>query len=154
MSVILEISYQKKSKTLKYENLIIEKKEYLLLKRLVNLSRYYKEKTLRKSFEKLFDELDAAHIYDEEAIPKDVVRLNSLVTIDSKTDGLKKFQLVLPTESDIKQDKISILTALGAALIGHAESDTIYLDLPSGKEVLTIANVVQNRKSINLTMVL
>ncbi len=139
---------------MKYENLILEKKEYLLLKRLINLSRYYKDKTLRKSFEKLIYELDAAQIYDEEAIPKDIIRLNSCITIESKNGYSRKFQLVMPNESDTTQDKISIVTLLGTTLIGHAESDVIYLELPSGTEVLTITKVVQDRKSINLTKVL
>lgn len=154
MTVILEIRCLEKSKPVKYANLVIEKKEFVLLKRLVNITRYCKDKTLRKSFEKLFEELDAAHIYDEEAMPNDIVRLNSLVTITSNKEGLKKFQLVIPTDSNTEQDKISILTALGAALIGHVERDIICLDVGSGKEILTINKVVQNRKSIDLTMIL
>ncbi len=139
---------------MKHENLIIEKKEYLLLKRFVNLSRYYKDKALFYFFDKLNHELDAAQIYDEEAMPKDIVRMNSFVMINSKNRGIRKFQLVMPTESNNEQDKISISAAMGAAIIGRSEGDIIHLDLPFEKDVLTITKVVQNKSSIDLSMVL
>jgi len=109
---------------------------------------------LRSFFEKLFHELDDAHIYDEEAMPKNIVRLNSFVKINSKKNGIRQFELVIPTESDPEKNKISILTAMGVAILGRSEGDVIYLDLPFGKEMLTIEKVVQYRKPITLTKVL
>jgi regulator of nucleoside diphosphate kinase len=139
---------------LKYENLIIEKKEYLLLKRFVNLSRYDKNKTLSYFFNELNRELDIAHIYDEKAMPKDIVRLNSFVILNSNNKGIRKFELVMPTANNNEHDKISILEAMGVAVIGRSEGDVIHMDLPFEKDLLTITKVVQNKKPITLSMVL
>lgn len=139
---------------MKYKNLIIEKKEYVLLKRLMNLSRYYKDETLRSSVKKLLEELESAQICDEADMPKDVIRFNTMVTIISKNGWYKKFRLVIPTESDVKNDKISILTPMGAAVMGYAEGDSIIWDFPSGEQQLTIESVAQENIYINTNMVL
>jgi len=139
---------------MKYGSLVIEKKEYVLLKRLMNLSGFYKDDILRKSVIKLSDELETAHIQDETDMPDDVVRLNSEITVRSKAGWCKTFQLVMPKESDLKQNRISITTPMGAAVIGYAERDSVQWDFPAGKQQLTIEKVVQKKKHINLDMVL
>ena len=83
---------------MKYNTIVIEKKEYVLLKRYMNLSGYYKDDTFRKSVKKLVGELDSAKIADENDMPDDVIRFNTTVTIVSKTGWRKKFQLVLPRQ--------------------------------------------------------
>ena len=139
---------------MKHGNLIIEKKEYVLLKRLMNLSGYYKDETLRKSVKKLLGELESAKIVEDVKMPADVVRFNSVITIGSKEGWHKTFQLVLPTESNIKEDKISITTPMGAAVIGYAEGDTIIWEFPNGVKELTIEKINHEKKHINLDMVL
>lgn len=98
---------------MKYGVLVIEKKEYVLLKKLMNLSGYYKDSTLRKSVQKLVGEMESAKIYDEANMPDDVIRFNSTVTIVSENGWRKQFKLVMPSDSDVKSDKISILTPWG-----------------------------------------
>ncbi len=139
---------------MKYNTIVIEKKEYVLLKRYMNLSGYYKDDTFRKSVKKLLEELDSAEICDEANMPKDVIRFNSTVTIVSDNGWRKKFSLVLPTDSDIKNDKISILTPMGAAVMGYAEGDAIRWEFPSGEQQLTIEKVEQGNTYLNVNMVL
>lgn len=139
---------------MKHGNLIIEKKEYVLLKRLMNLSGYYKDETLRKSVKKLLGELESALVLEDVKMPDDVVRFNSVITIGSKEGWHKTFQLVLPNESNIKEDKISITTPMGAAVIGYAEGDTIIWEFPNGIKELTIEKIEYERKHISLDMVL
>ncbi|MBM1107643.1 GreA/GreB family elongation factor [Aurantibacter crassamenti] len=139
---------------MKYENLVIEKKEYVLLKRMMNLSGYYKDNTLRKSVEKLVGEMEFAKIYDEIEMPNDVIRFNTNITIVSDNGWQKEFKLVMPTDSDIKNNKISILTPMGAAVIGYSEGDTVTWEFPSGEQKLTIKKVSQENEHIDLNMVL
>jgi regulator of nucleoside diphosphate kinase len=139
---------------MKYEHLVIEKKEYLLLKRFMNLSGYYKDDTLRNSVKKLLGELESAQICDEADMPKDIIRFNSVITLVSKNGWQKTFRLVLPTDSDVKNNRISILTPMGAAVIGYAEGDAILCDFPSGEQSLTIEKVEQDNEYINIIMVL
>lgn len=139
---------------MKYKTLIIEKKEYVILKRILKLSGYYHDSTLRKSVGELSKEMEAARICNECDMPDDVVRFNSLITVVSKHGWHKKFQLVLPKESDIKNNKISLLTPMGAAVIGYAEGDSLEWEFPAGKQKLTIEKVEQEKRYINTNLVL
>ena len=143
-----------KINTMKYDSLLIEKKEYVLLKRLMNLSGYHQDSTWRKSVRKLAGELETAKILDEKDMPKDVIRFNSNVTIVSENGWHKKFKLVLPKKSDVKNDCISILTPMGSAVMGYAKGDCIVWEFPSGNQKLTIEHIEQENESVNLNMVL
>ncbi|KAA2220007.1 GreA/GreB family elongation factor [Maribacter flavus] len=139
---------------MKYGSLVIEKKEYVLLKRLMNLSGFYKDEVLRKSVVKLSSELATARIYNETEMPEDVVRINTEVTVKSEAGWQKTFQLVMPNESNLKDGKISITTPMGSAVIGYAEGDSMEWDFPVGKQQLTIEKVVQKNEFINTNMIL
>ena len=138
---------------MKHGNLIIEKKEYVLLKRYMNLTGYYKDDTFRKSVRKLVGELESAQICDEADMPEDIVRFNATITVTSKNGWQRKFKLVMPGDSDIKNDRISILTPMGAAVMGYAEGDSILWEFPSGEQDLTIEKVEQKNKYINANMI-
>lgn len=139
---------------MKYKHLMIEKKEYVLLKRLMNLSGYYKDETLRKSVKKIIGELETAQILDDAEMPDDIVRFNSLITIEAKDGWSKTFQLVLPVDSNFKEDKISILTPMGVAVMGYATNDTVVLEFSNGVNEHNIKKVIQKKTHLNLNMVL
>ncbi|UGU14416.1 GreA/GreB family elongation factor [Sinomicrobium kalidii] len=128
---------------MKYTNLIIEKREYVLLKQLIQLSGYYGDTVFRNSIKHLHKELLSARICDEEEMPHDVIRFNSYVSIASGDGWSKRFQLVLPNDSDISKNKISILTPMGAAVMGYAARDTLVWEFPAGSRSLTIVAVEQ-----------
>jgi len=137
---------------MKYESLILEKKEYVYLKRILNISGYAEDFETQKSLQRLSDELKNAQIVDEPDVPADVIRFNSKIMVCSETGWKKTLQLVIPSQKDAKQDKISILTPMGAALFGYSEGDTIEWDFPSGKQQLKILTVKQevNQKKIEV----
>ena len=139
---------------MKYGNLTIEKREYVLLKRLMNLSGYYKDPAFKKSVKKLIGELNTAQILDEKDMPGDVVRFNSFMTITSKDGWSKRFQLVMPTDNDVKNNKISILTPMGAAVIGYAEGDSFTWEFPGGEQLLTVTDIEQQNKYIDVNILL
>ncbi|MFA7468071.1 MAG: GreA/GreB family elongation factor [Desulfotomaculaceae bacterium] len=139
---------------MKYGNLVIEKGEYVLLKRLVNISGYYADETQRESIKKLAGELELADIRDEGDMPPDVVRFNTWITIGSKNGWHKRFQLVMPKESDVKTNKISVLAPMGLAVVGYAEGDSVVWNFPNGEQQLTILNVEQSETPINIDQML
>ena len=135
---------------MKYGGLIIEKKEYVLLKKLMNLSGYHKDVTYKKSIAKLNMELKTAIVKDDKDMPIDVIRFNSIVTVTSEEGWQKSFQLVKPSDSDLKNQKLSILTPMGTAVIGYAKGDTLLWEFPSGEKTLTVTNVKQKNNYIDL----
>ncbi len=137
---------------MKYGSLILEKKEYVYLKRILNISGYTEDVETQKSVQRLIEELKSAMIVDEVDIPGDIVRFNSSVLVSSDKGWKKNLQIVIPTEKDIKQDKISILTPMGSALFGYSEEDTVDWELPNGRQQLTLEVVSQdeNQKKIEI----
>ena len=95
------------------------------------------------SIAKLSQELEAADVLEEQDIPKEVIRINSIVTIATAQNNNKSFRLVLPEESDISKNLLSILSPMGLALYGYAEGDHVIWEFPSGVNKITIMKVGQ-----------
>lgn len=129
---------------MKYEKLIIEENEYLILEKLLNLNNKEKSTTVKSHIFKLQEELRDAIIISKNEMPVDVVRLNSLVTISTKdTLWEKTFRLVLPSDSNIQNNKISLLLPMGTAVLGYAKGDSILWDFPGGLKELNVVDVIQ-----------
>ena len=80
----------------------------------------------------LLAEMDRALLVEDSEVPADVVRLYS--DVEFELDGRRRrARLVYPHEADISLGNISILTPIGAALIGLAPSQTIAVDGADGK---------------------
>ncbi|MDT0678656.1 GreA/GreB family elongation factor [Autumnicola musiva] len=134
---------------MKYGELIVEKKEYEFLRQLMSLAKYYKDTTYKASIYKLNEELKAAKIVSRNKMPDDVIRLNSIVTIQTPFAVEKTYQLVTPDKSDLRNNKISILAPMGLALFGYAEGDAIEWQFPGGDSTIDIIKVAQEDYILN-----
>lgn len=128
---------------MKYETLIIEKKEYEFLKQIMSLAKYYKDNTYKASIQKLSEELKNAKILSKNKMPEDVIRLNSLVSIETPYAVERTYQIVTPEKGDIRKDKISVLAPMGLALFGYAKGDHITWTFPMGESYIHIKEVKQ-----------
>ena len=93
--------------------------------------------------ENYMEEIKKAKVLDSTKMPLDVIRLNSVVTIKTDFGGEKKFQLVIPTKSDLSQNKLSVMAPMGLALFGYAENDEVKWEFPSGLNTIKITKVEQ-----------
>ena len=81
----------------------------------------------------LFDEIDRARIYPAARLPTDVVALGSEVEFVDDTNGVRRtVRLVPPTEADFDAGRISVMTPVGAGLIGMREGHEISWPRPDG----------------------
>ena len=128
---------------MKYGEIIVEKKEYESLKRIMGMAHYAKDNSYRESMEKLTDELRRAKIVYRKDMPEDVIRFNSTVTIKTIFDVEKSYQLVTPEKSNIKLNKISVLAPMGLALFGYAKGDEILWKFPAGESYIKVLEVKQ-----------
>ncbi len=121
------------------QGIILSKEDYEILSRFVKSnSGGISNSGLRK----LATELQSAKIVDQEKLPDNTVRMRSKVKIQIQGDNKEmKLQLVLPSEADIKQNKISVFAPLGSALIGYRQGDTIDWEVPGGTKVFKILEV-------------
>jgi regulator of nucleoside diphosphate kinase len=68
--------------------------------------------------------------------------LNSKVKVREISANLEmEFSIVMPTLADISQKKISILTPMGAALIGLCKGEKVKWKVPSGLKHFEILDV-------------
>lgn len=86
--------------------------------------------------------LRRAKVVNEDMLPEDVVRLNSVVTIKDKKDGkVMELMVVTPEQTDIRQGRISIMSPIGTALIGFRKGSTINWKVPAGRRTFQILEV-------------
>lgn len=98
------------------------------------------EKT--KYVAQLISELERAVIKDEADISDDIIRIESFFTIQEIDTGKEySFQLTLPKNSDFKEGKISLLSAMGVALIGFSKNNIVNWELPGGMKKIKIIKV-------------
>jgi regulator of nucleoside diphosphate kinase len=82
----------------------------------------------------LLDEADRATIVTEDARPRSVVGLHSYVEYrDSECDAVQRVQIVYPHEANISEWRISVLTLIGAGLIGLGEGQSILWPTRDGR---------------------
>lgn len=95
--------------------------------------------------EMLLQEIGRAHLHPPAKIPVDVVTMLSTVEFTDKATGATRtLQLVYPRDADIAEGRISILTPVGAGLIGlRAGQSIIWPDRHGRERILTIEKVAQ-----------
>lgn len=88
-------------------------------------------------------ELDRAHVVDPQAIPKDVVTMNSQVRLrDLQTGEERAYTLVFPSQAKIEEGKISVLAPIGTAMLGYRVGDTIEWPVPAGVKRVKIEGIL------------
>ncbi|MGV2495248.1 nucleoside diphosphate kinase regulator [Pelagerythrobacter aerophilus] len=93
----------------------------------------------------LLEEIDRAETLPAEEVPGDVVTMGSTVEfVVEKTGERRTVKLVYPKDADIAEGRLSILTPVGAGLIGLRVGQSISWPDRSGEErLLTIGNVAR-----------
>ena len=104
------------------------------------------EDRLPQVSELLLEEIARAKVQSAARIPRDVVTMNAQVEfVDEASGATRVVRLVYPRHADITANRISILTPVGAGLIGLREGQSIVWPDREGKERrLTIVNVRQD----------
>lgn len=83
----------------------------------------------------LLEEINRAEIVPASELPPNVVALGSEVEFEDESSGARRtVRLVTPGEADIEHGKVSILTSVGAGLIGMAAGAQISWPKPDGTE--------------------
>jgi len=121
--------------------LIVTAGELQLFEKLIETS-YTVDPIEKLSHRKLYEELKTAKIVQENELPTNVVRLNSIVTIQTSFGRKDGMQLVLPSEGELSKRKLSIMSPMGSAILGYSEGDKVLWNLPMGSEDILIEKVV------------
>ncbi len=122
--------------------LIVNRLDYARIKKCIDDAKNFK--SLNKAdADKLIAELDSAEIVEPQAIPSNVVTMNSIVKLSFLNSNKQvQFQIVYPDQAGIKQNKISIFSPIATALIGYKVGDEIEWVVPAGLTQLKIDEIV------------
>ncbi|KRB21478.1 MULTISPECIES: nucleoside diphosphate kinase regulator [Mesorhizobium] len=97
--------------------------------------------------EELLSEMDRAIITDAATMPAGVVRMGSIVTVRTEGGDTQRITLVYPGEADIAENRISVLTPMGTALIGAAIGQTVCWSSRDGRELSVTIEAVDSPAS-------
>ncbi|MFO1079904.1 MAG: nucleoside diphosphate kinase regulator [Reyranellaceae bacterium] len=75
--------------------------------------------------QELLSEMDRAKVVEPEKLPGNVVRMGSTVTFASDDGQVRTLTLVYPADESLDAHRLSVMTPVGAALIGLAEGQSI-----------------------------
>ncbi|NBC64408.1 MAG: transcription elongation factor GreA [Bacteroidetes bacterium] len=97
---------------------------------------------LETKIAKLENTLATSTIIEKDDIDTSKAYLLSTVTIlNKKTDKEMKYTLVSKDEADFKENKISVDSPIGQAILGTEVGDEISVDVPAGTLQLEILNI-------------
>jgi regulator of nucleoside diphosphate kinase len=93
--------------------------------------------------EDLAKELMKAEIVKATDVPSSVVTMNSKVLLnDLERNELKAYALVFPKEANIEQNKLSVLSPIGTAMLGCRVGHVLKIKTPSGERRLKVEKIL------------
>ncbi len=87
-----------------------------------------------------------AVIMNEDEASKNIISIGATVIIKYKDGTEKKYDIVGSNEVDPLNGKISDLSPIGRALIGHKTGDIVYINAPSGEKEATVVSFERTKK--------
>lgn len=123
-------------------NLIINRLDYARIKKCISDAKQFKSISSAEA-EKLMKELNSGKIVEPEAIPSNVVTMNSIVKLSFLNNNKQvQFEIVYPDQANLKENKISIFSPIATALIGYKVDDEIEWIVPGGFSKIKIEEII------------
>lgn len=117
-----------------HEGDLRENKEFMFLRE--------KQDRLQAEVKRLENLLDKAEIIDRSEIRSDMVSIGTRVILQpSDGDGPETYTLVSPAEANLEENKISVGSPVGEALMGHQKGEEVVADTPSGERKYKILGI-------------
>lgn len=86
--------------------------------------------------------LREALLFKGEDITRDFVTMDSVVRIVEPSTGEKyTYKLVFPADADISSGRISVLSPLGASLLGRRSGETFHYSSPGGNVEVRVEGI-------------
>ena len=116
--------------------------DYGRLQKLVEEASYT-ELRGRDYLARLQAELERAQVVRPEAVPENVITMNStVVLLDVDTQQEETYTLVFPDRADATSGRISVLAPIGMAMMGYQVGDTFEWPVPDGIRRLQVKEIL------------
>jgi regulator of nucleoside diphosphate kinase len=95
----------------------------------------------------LLEEMERAKVVESDALPPNVLAMNDAAEFEYDGQTYRDFHLVWPNCADFVNGRISVLTPVGAALIGLSEGSSMWWPGQQGRvHRLTLNKVTPHRQ--------
>lgn len=127
--------------------IILNSLDYARIKKCISDAKQFRSINNAEA-ERLIAELNSAKIVEPQAVPGNVVTMNSIVKVSFLNNNKQiEFQIVYPDKANFKQNLISIFSPIATALIGYRVGDEIEWIVPGGITKLRIDELVYQPES-------
>ncbi len=124
------------------EEIIVNRLDFARIKKCIGDARFFKSIN-KVEADRLVQELESAKVVEPEAIPSNVVTMNSIVKMSFLNNSKQvQFQIVYPDQANIKENRISIFSPIATALIGYKVKDEIEWIVPAGLTKIRIDEII------------
>jgi regulator of nucleoside diphosphate kinase len=106
------------------QSIVTEQDKY----RLQKLYEARRDDTEKSAYRRLLDKLEDSVIVYSEDVPDDVITLNARFTLRDAKGKVAEYKLVLPSKSDTKKRRLSVLSPLGVALLGQCRGAEVQIE--------------------------
>ncbi len=95
-----------------------------------------------ENIKRLRHALEIAEVKEPADISRDVVTMNSRVTVrDMDTGEQSVYTLVYPERADYREGRISVLAPMGSAMLGYRAGDVVEWEVPKGTKRMLIEQI-------------
>ena len=101
------------------------------------------------NLQELETEINRAVVTSVEQLPANVITMNTKVILLME-DAEEEFTLVYQNEADILQNKISVLSPIGTAILGYSEGSVIGWKVPDGIVLIEVKKVLFQPEALGL----
>jgi len=121
------------------QELYILEKDKIRLLEIIDKTAFQKIRT-NVNLKELEAEINKARVIDQDDVSHTFIKMNSKVTmtVDQEEEELT---LVYPEQADVKNNKISILSPIGTAILGYSTGSCIEWKVPSGTVQIKIQDI-------------
>lgn len=97
----------------------------------------------QKHLEELSEELMSAEVVESDDIPSNVITMNSIVLLnDLERSEHMAYTIVFPREANIEQNRVSVLSPLGTAMIGCRVGHVLKFRTPTGERRMKVVKIL------------
>lgn len=137
-----------------YGGIIMSRKIYItesdkdkLLKLIIKAQ--YEESKNNINLKELEAEINRAEVTSVGNLPEDVITMNTkvILLIDDEEEELT---LVYPSEADMLENKVSVLSPIGTAILGYSEGSIIEWKVPNGTSKIEVKKVLFQPEALGL----
>ena len=87
-------------------------------------------------------ELQRAKAVPSGKVPSDVITMNSKAILSFDDGEDEEYTLVYPDEANLAENKLSVLSPVGTAILGYRAGDVVNWKVPEGSVTIRVKSVV------------